>query len=85
MSLSLSGKLALVGAVTMPAVLLRALGEHGPAPLALLIFGVAVLAASFLLAWAAEAAQLDISGGLAIPILSLIAFLPVYAADLYFV
>ena len=34
--------------------------------------GAAVVAASFLLAWAAEAAQLDISGGLAIAVLALL-------------
>ncbi|WP_410651146.1 hypothetical protein [Amycolatopsis sp. cmx-4-54] len=44
----------------------------------LLVFGLAVVTASFLLAWAAEAAQVDISGGLAI------AVLPEYAVDLYF-
>ena len=84
MSLSLPGKLAVVAGIALPAVLMRATGAHGPAPLALLIFGVAVLAASFLLAWAAEAAQMDISGGLAIAILALIAVLPEYAIDLYF-
>ena len=84
MSLPLPGKLAVVAGIALPAVLMRATGAHGPAPLALLIFGVAVLAASFLLAWAAEAAQMDISGGLAIAILALIAVLPEYAIDLYF-
>ena len=84
MSLSLPAKLAVVAGVALPAVLMRATGAHGPAPLALLVFGVAVLAASFLLAWAAEAAQMDISGGLAIAILALIAVLPEYAIDLYF-
>ena len=81
---SLIRRLGLVIAIALPAVMLRALGAHGPAPVALLVFGVAVLAASFLLAWAAEAAQVDISGGLAIAILALIAVLPEYAVDLYF-
>jgi cation:H+ antiporter len=51
---------------------------------ALLIFGAAVVAASFLLAWAAEAAQIDVSGGLAIAVLALVAVLPEYAVDLYY-
>jgi cation:H+ antiporter len=51
---------------------------------ALLVFGAAVVAASFLLAWAAEAAQIDVSGGLAIAILALVAVLPEYAVDLYY-
>ena len=51
---------------------------------ALVIYGAAVVAASFLLAWAAEAAQIDVSGGLAIALLALIAVLPEYAVDLYY-
>jgi cation:H+ antiporter len=50
----------------------------------LVLFGMAVVSASFLLAWAAEAAQVDISGGLAIAILAVIAVLPEYFVDLYF-
>ena len=50
----------------------------------LLIFGGAVVAAAFALAWAAEAAEVDISGGLAVAILAVIAVLPEYAVDLYF-
>ena len=57
---------------------------HPPAALGLLAFGTAVVAASFLLAWAAEAARLDIAGPLAIAILAVIAVLPEYAVDLYF-
>lgn len=76
--------LALCGALTLPALAIRLGGLHPPAPLALLLFGLAVVAASFLLAWAAEAAQVDISGGLAIAILAVIAVLPEYAVDLYF-
>ena len=45
---------------------------------------MAVVAASFLLAWAAEAAQIDVSGGLAIAVLALVAVLPEYAVDLYY-
>ena len=42
------------------------------------------MAASFVLAWAAEAAEVDIAGGLAIAVLAVIAVLPEYAVDLYF-
>ncbi|TDC60331.1 sodium:proton exchanger, partial [Streptomyces hainanensis] len=59
-------------------------GPHLAPQAELLIFGTAVVAASFVLAWAAEAAQVDISGGLAIAILAVIAVLPEYAVDLYF-
>ncbi|GAB3913578.1 sodium/calcium exchanger family protein [Microlunatus endophyticus] len=70
--------------VAAPAVVLRLIGADIPAPLALLAFGGAVVGASFMLAWAAEAAEHDISGGLAIAILAVIVVLPEYAVDLYF-
>ncbi|GAB2669970.1 sodium/hydrogen exchanger [Kribbella swartbergensis] len=71
-------------AVAIPAVALRLTGTHPPALLSMLIFGLAVVAASFVLAWAAEAAEVDIAGGLAIAVLAVIAVLPEYAVDLYF-
>ncbi|GAA1656068.1 sodium/hydrogen exchanger [Kribbella alba] len=52
--------------------------------MAIVVFGLGVVAASFVLAWAAEAAEVDISGGLAIALLAVIAVLPEYAVDLYF-
>jgi cation:H+ antiporter len=74
--------LCLLAAV--PAVALRLSGVHPAAPLAIVVFGLGVVAASFVLAWAAEAAEMDISGGLAIALLAVIAVLPEYAVDLYF-
>ena len=68
----------------IPAVVVRIIGLHPDPVAALLIFGAAVVAASFLLAWAAEAAQIDVSGGLAIAVLALVAVLPEYAVDLYY-
>ena len=55
-----------------------------PDPLLALIFGLAIVGAAFLLSWAAEVAQLDISAGLAIAVLAFIAVLPEYAVDLVF-
>jgi cation:H+ antiporter len=49
-----------------------------------LLFGLAVVAAAFMLAWAAEVIQLDISAGLALALLALIAVLPEYAVDFVF-
>jgi cation:H+ antiporter len=68
----------------MPALVLRFSGLHPNPVLALCVYGAAVVSASFLLAWAAEAAQIDVSGGLAIAVLALIAVLPEYAVDLYY-
>ena len=67
-----------------PAAVARVRGLHPEPVTTLLIFGAAVVSASFLLAWAAEAAQIDVSGGLATAVLALIAVLPEYAVDLYY-
>ena len=53
-------------------------------PLAVLIYGIAIIGAAFVLSWAAEAAQVDISAGLAIALLALLAVLPEYAVDFVF-
>jgi cation:H+ antiporter len=84
MSSKLARPLALCVVLTVPALFLRLSGMHPAAPLNLATFGVAVVAASFLLAWAAEAARIDIAGPLAIAILAVIAVLPEYAVDIYF-
>lgn len=74
----------LVTIAALPAVSVRITQMELPAVMQLAVFGAAVVAASFLLAWTAEAAQRDISGGLAIALLAFIAVLPEYAVDLYF-
>lgn len=76
--------LALCALLMLPALMARLGGVALPALVGLVVFGAAVVAASFLLAWAAEAARVDISGPLAIAILAVIAVLPEYVVDLYF-
>lgn len=76
--------LLLAAVFVLPAVTLRLAGVQPNPVVSLLAFGAAVVAASFVLAWAAEAAQVDVSGGLAIAVLALIAVLPEYAVDLYY-
>lgn len=49
-----------------------------------LLFGVAIVGAAFLISWAAEVAQLDVSQGLALAVLALIAILPEYLVDASF-
>jgi cation:H+ antiporter len=68
----------------VPGVALRIGGFHLADPLAAFLFGLAIVGAAFLLSWAAEVAQLDISAGLAIAVLAFIAVLPEYAIDLVF-
>lgn len=68
----------------MPGVALRLFDVHLADPVLALIFGAAIVGAAFLLSWAAEAAQVDISAGLALGLLALIAVLPEYAVDMVF-
>ncbi len=49
-----------------------------------IIFGIAIFGAAFIISWAAEAAQIDISESLAVAILALLAVLPEYAVDFVF-
>ena len=69
---------------TLPAVLTRLSGAGPPEWLAAIVFGLGVVGAAFLLAWGAEALQLDIAQGLALALLALIAVLPEYAVDFTF-
>ena len=77
-------RIAICLLIAAPAVVLRVTGVELAPVLELLSYGAAIVAAAFLLAWAAEAAQKDISGALAIALLALIAVLPEYAVDLYY-
>src|ERR1700756_292130 len=76
--------LGTVAVFILPALVVRIAGIHPSPILGLITYGAAVVAASFLLAWAAEAAQIDVSGGLAVAVLGVIAVLPEYAVDLYY-
>lgn len=49
-----------------------------------LFSGLAIFGAAFLLSWAAELAQLEISQSLALAFVALLAVLPEYAVDIYF-
>lgn len=71
-------------AIASPALVVRAAGVHLPPAAGLVVFGAGVVAAAFTLAWAAETAEVDIAGGLAVAVLAVIAVLPEYAVDLYF-
>jgi cation:H+ antiporter len=76
----------LAAAVTAPAIVLRLSGTHAHLEpgVAAMVFGGAILGAAFLLTWAAEVAEMDVSQGLALAFLALVAVLPEYAVDLYF-
>jgi cation:H+ antiporter len=79
-------RISLVLAVltTLPGLYIR-LGElHLAHPVEALLYGLAIVGAAFMLSWAAEVAQIDISAGLAIALLAFIAVLPEYAVDMVF-
>jgi len=75
-------------AAAVPAVVFRLLGvfsgQHLEPAAAAVVFGLGIVGAAFLIAWAAEVAQLDISQALALALLALVAVLPEYAVDMVF-
>lgn len=74
--------------VTIPGVVLELMallgGVHVADPIAAVLFGFAIIGAAFLLSWSAEVIQLDVSAGLALALLALIAILPEYVIDASF-
>jgi cation:H+ antiporter len=77
-------QLGLLVLLTLPGIILRLSGIHVDAGIQAITAGIALVSAAFLLAYAAEAAETIIAGGLAIAILALITVLPEYAVDVIF-
>ena len=65
----------------VPAIVLRLSGAEVDPVVASLIYGLGIVGGAFLLSWAAEVAQLDVSASFAIAVLALIAILPEYAIE----
>ncbi|MHB8869603.1 MAG: sodium:calcium antiporter [Thermoleophilia bacterium] len=72
------------GVVAFPGLAMRVGLLHGGPEVEALLFGVAIVGGAFILSWAAEVAQLDMSQGLALSLLALIAVLPEYVVDASF-
>ncbi len=70
--------------ITVPGLLLKTQVFHAGYGAEALLFGIGLLGAAFMLSWAAEVVQMDISQGFALAILALIAVLPEYAVDMVF-
>lgn len=69
----------------VPAVVLRFEAQPLAQPWAeSIIFGIGIVSAAFLLSWAAEAAQVEISAGLAVAGVALLTVLPEYAVAISF-
>jgi cation:H+ antiporter len=69
---------------TLPGMLLGFTHAEIMPQLGALLFGIAIFGGAFILSWAAEAAEIDMSKSLAVAILALIAILPEYAVDFVF-
>src|SRR5947209_9160145 len=82
MGTGLAVALAILSAV--PAMLVRFAGLNVPVELATLLYGIAIVGASFAMAWGAEAAEHDIPRALALTVVALLAVLPEYAVDIIF-
>jgi cation:H+ antiporter len=76
--------LALTAGWTLPGLLVRLSGGSVSYPLQLVVYGAAVVAAAFLLAWACEAAQVDIANGLVVAAVAFVAILPEYLVEVHF-
>ena len=70
--------------LTIPALVHVTTHFPASAPVLALVYGAGILGAAFLLSWAAEVAQIEVSQAFALALLALIAILPEYAVDLYF-
>ena len=70
--------------ISVPGICLHLLPVSLPPPAVALVAGAAIMGAAFVLLWACDAAQADISQALAVAIVALIAVSPEYAVDMYF-
>lgn len=68
-------------ALGLPSIVALFSGVHLPPLAATCVYGAGILAGAFLMSWAAEVAELDISASLAIAILALLTVLPEYAIE----
>jgi cation:H+ antiporter len=71
-------------ACAVPGIVLRALGLHFSTAGDTALFGLSIIAAAFLLAWSAEASEVDVAQGVAVAFIALIAVLPEYAVSMTF-
>ena len=75
---------SVAAAAILPATYLRMIGSSTGALGDVALFGLAILAAGFLLSWGAEAAEKYIATGFVLAVVALITVLPEYAVDFYY-
>lgn len=71
-------------AATLPAVIFRLLSWYPNPIIDTAVFGMAILAAGFLLSWGAETASERVAQGLILAVIALVTVLPEYAVDIYY-
>jgi cation:H+ antiporter len=76
--------ISITAGCTVPGLLVRLGGGAVSFPLQLVVYGGAVVAAAFLLAWACEAAQVDVANGLVVAAVAFVAILPEYLVEVHF-
>jgi cation:H+ antiporter len=76
--------MALALVIALPWLGLRLEGFHGDPAVTAALSGSAIVGAAFVLSWAAEAFEKDVSQALALALLALIAVLPEYAVGMVF-
>ena len=74
----------LAALVSCPGVVVALAHAEMSAPLTAFVAGISILAAAFILVWACDAAQADVSQSLALAAVAVVAVLPEYAVDMYF-
>lgn len=74
----------LAAGLALPGATLALAHVHLSAPAMAAVAGTSIMCAAFLLVWACDAAQRDVSQSLALAAVALIAVLPEYAVDMYF-
>jgi cation:H+ antiporter len=77
-------RLAATAAGALPGLFVRLTGGAVPPPLQLMAYGAAVVTAAFILAWACEAAQVDIARGAVVAAVAFVAILPEYIVEVHF-
>jgi cation:H+ antiporter len=77
-------RLAMTAGGTVPGILVRMTGGKVPYPLQLIVYGAAVVAAAFILAWASEAAQANVARGAVVAAVAFVAILPEYVVEVHF-
>jgi cation:H+ antiporter len=76
--------IAVIMALALPGIYLRLSGTSLDTVPETALYGLTIVAAAFLLSWCSEAAQVDVSQGLALALIAFVAVLPEYAVDVTF-